>query len=160
MHVTIRGIRINPETGAETTWILGRIQEKVATGKSKTKTPLGSFMIRNRVEKPAWTERRSDGTIKRIVPYGGKDYPYGKEATVIQTDNKFDLHPVGKGLRTEGNFSHGCVRMNPHLARMLWLLIPLNTRGEVVDDRLAIEEPIYPINPGITPAIILSEQSI
>ncbi len=79
----------------------------VATGKSSTPTPIGSFKI---IQKAKWGEGFGTRWMKLSVPWG-----------------KYGIHGTNKPGSIGYNASHGCVRMRNNDIEELYSLVKYNT---------------------------------
>ena len=84
----------------------------VATGKSETPTPIGSFKI---VQKGLWGEGFGTRWMGLNVPWG-----------------KYGIHGTNKPQSIGLNASHGCIRMNNRDAEELYSIVKIGTSVAIV----------------------------
>ncbi len=118
----------------------GRLKDYyfIAAGKPTWQTPLGDFVIKAKAKDPTWYVPSS---IQKEMEEGGKDVlvevPPGAENPL----GKYWLQLSIKGVGLHGTNapqsiykfrSHGCMRLMPEVAELLFREVPVGTPGRII----------------------------
>ena len=138
------------------------LESSVGLGMKGFSTPTGNFYIRRIVNLPIWYPPK--WANMKTIPKPGKDNPYGLWMSELSTENergdnnfsvsgdsKIRIHSTNEPSRTNGYFSHGCIRLHPDIADEFFsALLKYTPRGEEKRNARGI---IYPLEKTI-PVII------
>lgn len=102
-------------------------QYPVATGKSASITPVGTFSIVMKIKNPSWTNPETGKT----TPGGDPRNPLGSRWLGLSVGNtrgkKYGIHGTNRPSSIGQHITLGCVRMYPHHVEELFNLVPLGT---------------------------------
>lgn len=107
------------------------LKKGVALGREGYSTPKGQFYLQRIVSSPVWYPPKWANVKGPQKP--GKDNAYGIWMSELSTlansgnyhfsvegDSKLRIHSTNEPSKTEGYFSHGCIRMHPNIAEELF----------------------------------------
>lgn len=111
----------------------------ISIGREGWDTPIGTFSIVEKIEKPTWTppasvraDYLSRGKVLPAVVPPGDDNPLGEHAMRL-SERSYLIHgtnkPWGLGMRS----SAGCIRMYPEGVKELFGLVSVETQVTIVD---------------------------
>ena len=111
----------------------------VATGKTSTPTPTGTFYIAARVVNPTWYG-------PHIVVPPGKGNPLGTRWMGLGFKG-YGIHGTNSPRSIGKAASHGCVRMHIADAEQLFKMIAVGDRVDIVGERNELIEALLPVTP-------------
>lgn len=117
-------IIINSKTNKLTFYSNGNLVKTytVATGKSSTPTPIGKFVISNKVKNRPW--------YKGNIPGGDPRNPLGNRWLGLSVGAAYGIHGNNKESSIGQSVSSGCVRM--HNSEIQWLFEQVNVGTTVI----------------------------
>ncbi len=97
----------------------------VSTGKDSI-TPVGSFTIVNKLQKPTWTHEG------RVIPYGDPENVLGTRWMGFDIPG-YGIHGTSEPAKIGQQTTAGCVRMRNEDVEELYDLLPVNTEVTIMD---------------------------
>lgn len=116
----------------------------IGIGREGWSTPLGTFSVVEKIEKPSWTmplsiadEMAAEGqAVRRSIP-PGPDNPLGEFALMLDEPG-YLIHGTNKPFSIGMRVSHGCLRLYPEDISVLFSRVPRGTPVRIINESFKI----------------------
>lgn len=118
----------------------GRLKDYyfIAAGKPTWQTPVGEFFLKGKAKEPTWfvppsirKEMEDEGKDVLVEVPPGPDNPLGKYWLQLSIKG-VGLHGTNSPQSIYKFRSHGCIRLRPEVAELLFKELPIGTKGKIV----------------------------
>ena len=110
----------------------------IAAGKPTWQTPLGDFVVKGKAKEPTWyvpaaiqKEMDDEGKDVLVEVPPGPDNPLGKYWISLSLQG-IGLHATNAPQSIYTYRSHGCMRLRPEVAELLYKELPVGMKGRII----------------------------